>query len=147
MGHIPVQIKPGDIIICNRIFYEHYGIYTGKGRVIHYAARDGDFGADVKVRETSLKDFANNDKCHVLPSTGNIKRAKHFSPEETVRRARSRIDEKDYNLFFNNCEHFALWCKYGKNRSVQVEKAAGAVILLSAAVLIAHIAINIDNEG
>lgn len=43
-----------------------------------------------------------------------------YSPDETVHRARSRIGEKDYNLLFNNCEHFALWCKTGISESFQV---------------------------
>ncbi len=33
------------------------------------------------------------------------------SPEETVKRARSKLGEKGYNLINNNCKHFALWCK------------------------------------
>ena len=33
----------------------------------------------------------------------------------------SRIGEQNYNLLFNNCEHFANWCKTGRHRSGQVE--------------------------
>lgn len=44
-----------------------------------------------------------------------------YSPEETVERAKSRIGENKYNLAFNNCEHFALWCKTGVHESTQVE--------------------------
>jgi hypothetical protein len=32
-----------------------------------------------------------------------------------------RIGEQNYNLLFNNCEHFAHWCKTGRHRSNQVE--------------------------
>jgi hypothetical protein len=32
-----------------------------------------------------------------------------------------RIGEQNYNLLFNNCEHFANWCKTGRHRSGQVE--------------------------
>jgi hypothetical protein len=39
----------------------------------------------------------------------------------TVRRAMSRLGEQNYNLLFNNCEHFATWCKTGRHRSVQVD--------------------------
>ena len=27
----------------------------------------------------------------------------------TLRRAMGRLGEQDYNLLFNNCEHFATW--------------------------------------
>jgi hypothetical protein len=33
----------------------------------------------------------------------------------------SRLGEQNYNLLFNNCEHFAHWCKTGRHRSEQVE--------------------------
>jgi hypothetical protein len=39
----------------------------------------------------------------------------------TLRRAMSRLGEQNYNLLFNNCEHFAHWCKTGRHRSPQVE--------------------------
>ena len=32
----------------------------------------------------------------------------------------SRIGEQNYNLLFNNCEHFATWCKTGRHHSAQV---------------------------
>jgi len=126
----------GDILCVNRGLYKHYGIYAGNSIVIHYAAPDGDFGINASVHKTSLSKFEDGGVAHVvkLPETG--KPAKQFSPEETVRRAQSRIGEKNYNLLFNNCEHFALWCKTGMNKSGQVEKAAGTVILVSAAIII-----------
>jgi hypothetical protein len=39
----------------------------------------------------------------------------------TLRRAMGRLGEQNYNLLFNNCEHFAHWCKTGRHRSSQVE--------------------------
>ena len=50
-----------------------------------------------------------------------IKGYKLFSAEETVERAKSRLGENKYSLAFNNCEHFALWCKTGLRESSQVE--------------------------
>jgi len=44
-----------------------------------------------------------------------------YTPEETVERAKERIGETSYDLFFNNCEHFALWCKTGISESHQIE--------------------------
>ena len=48
--------------------------------------------------------------------------AKLYSAKETVERARSRIGERGYNLLLNNCEHFAVWCKTGVEKSEQVEE-------------------------
>jgi hypothetical protein len=141
-----VYFKPGDIIVCDRVFYQHFGIYAGNGRVIHYASKNGDFGLDVQVRETSLEQFANRGKCRLVPCAGNSIQSKQFSPQETVKRARSRLGEKSYNLIFNNCEHFALWCKYGKNKSVQVEKALTAAVVLGAVAIAAHL-VKSSEEG
>ena len=51
----------------------------------------------------------------------NLKGYHLYSANETVERAKSRIGETQYNLAFNNCEHFALWCKTGLKESSQVE--------------------------
>jgi hypothetical protein len=37
-----------------------------------------------------------------------------------VRRARSRLGERRYDLLRNNCEHFCSWCQDGEARSAQV---------------------------
>lgn len=42
---------------------------------------------------------------------------------EVIHRARSKLGEKQYCPFTNNCEHFAMWCKTGKSSSDQVRKA------------------------
>lgn len=44
-----------------------------------------------------------------------------YSPDETIARAKSRLGEKQYNLGFNNCEHYAVWCKTGLPESGQAD--------------------------
>jgi len=46
----------------------------------------------------------------------------------TLRRAMGRLGEQNYNLLFNNCEHFAHWCKTGRHRSAQVESWLPAAV-------------------
>jgi hypothetical protein len=134
------SLQAGDIILSDRLIYQHYGVYAGNDRVIHYASENGDFGFDVKVRETSLAQFAQGGDCKIVMFTENRDGSKHFSPKETVRRARSRIGEESYNLLFNNCEHFVLWCKCGKSKSIQVEKAVTAAIVIGTVAIAASIA-------
>jgi len=130
--------NPGDIIVADSFLYKHYGIYAGNGRIINYSSEYGDFGRDIEVREVSFEQFAKGRKCEVIRFADN--KTKVFLPKETVKRARSRIGEKRYHLLFNNCEHFALWCKTGKSKSVQVQNAAITVALLSSVVLAAFLA-------
>ena len=44
-----------------------------------------------------------------------------FSPSQVIARARSRLDENQYNFTRDNCEHFAEWCVTGRSRSYQIE--------------------------
>ena len=140
------SFQSGDILSVDRVFYRHYGIYAGKGRVIHYTAGNGDFGADAGIRETDLEQFARGGKCKIASFSGSLNKPKPYSRKETVRRALSRIGEKRYNLFFNNCENFAMWCKYGESKSVQVEKAFAAAIVLGTVVVAAHLT-GLNEEG
>ena len=50
----------------------------------------------------------------------------YFHRDIVVRRAINKLGEPDYNLFGNNCEHFAHWCKTGKKISSQVNDAITA---------------------
>ena len=44
----PRTAKYGDIIGVKRsLGYKHFGVYVGKGKVIHYASESGDFGGHI----------------------------------------------------------------------------------------------------
>ena len=47
-------------------------------------------------------------------------------PELVVDRATQRIGEDCFDLFDNNCEHFAVWCKTGQHHSTQVDAVVDA---------------------
>lgn len=133
--------RRGDVLVVNRAsgLYQHYGVYIGHGRVIHYAAENGDFGGHITIHEADLSEFQGpSDQIFVLnfPENGDlpapsgqesplfdILRAGSYhlySPEETVARARQREGQEKYGLPWNNCEHFALWAKTGVHESRQV---------------------------
>jgi len=44
-----------------------------------------------------------------------------FPAEEVVQRAQSRLGERSYDLWNNNCEHFANWCRSGDHSSPQID--------------------------
>lgn len=122
------KLQEGDILIVDRILYKHYGIYTGEKSVIHYADKSGDWGNDISIHETTLERFSQGETVIVGKFSEQFKRThKIYSAKETVQRARTRLGERKYHLVTNNCEHFALWCKVGESRSIQVETTVDAI--------------------
>ena len=88
--------------------FTHHGIDLGDGTVAHYLEGKA-------IIRSSAKEFCKGE-------TYSVVMHENSSPTEiTLTRAISRIGEKRYNLLFNNCEHFATWCKTGKHRSHQME--------------------------
>ncbi|MBP3611457.1 MAG: lecithin retinol acyltransferase family protein [Lachnospiraceae bacterium] len=139
--------------------YEHYAVYIGDGQVVHYAGDGNDFSGCVSVRKASLESFLKGDtdyfvlffhKNYTMPRKIQVrtsfnlddigydrnsilpgnKSARIYSPEETVRRALSRLGEESYHLLSNNCEHFAVWCKTGVAESYQVNRTVNTVLEL-----------------
>ena len=117
-------LRNGDIIRVNRGVYAHYGIYaeTSAGpHVIHYTGETGHKDFKGVVRETSLAEFLDGSNDFSAVILDPKKYPVIYSGEKTVERARSRLNEKGYNLFAHNCEHFAVECKTGQTKSSQTE--------------------------
>lgn len=114
----------GDHIYVQRLGYTHHGIDAGDGEVIHYTGEVGQ-KASAAVKKTSIAEF----------EKGNLIGVRSYEvcdPVELVmERAESRLGESAYSLVFNNCEHFATWCKTGKHQSEQVKDG----VLISAGVV------------
>ena len=88
----------------------HHGIDLGDGSVAHYLE-----GREI-LRSPDQAFSRGQPVSVVLYAAGTCS-----PPGVTLRRAMGRLGEQNYNLLFNNCEHFAHWCKTGRHRSSQVE--------------------------
>lgn len=99
------ELRPGDIVRVHRMLYWHYGIFCGKGKVIHltsYPNHIWQTGAEVKM--TSIGDF--------LKSSDRIE-AVHYSDSKScsiLKNAYGRLGVQGYSLFRFNCRHFVLSC-------------------------------------
>ncbi|CAH1244077.1 PLA2G16 [Branchiostoma lanceolatum] len=129
------RCKKGDLLEFPRSsFFSHWGVYAGGARVIHRTGdsngRSGFLGyplsflfpsgiqvGKAKVKEESFWDVAQSS----LVRINNSKDQGRDVPPggEVVERARSRLGKSGYNLLWNNCEHFATECRYGKGQSQQ----------------------------
>ena len=142
-----MKLNSGDIVYVKRSGYRHFGIYAGDDCIIHYHKEKNPLLCDGIIAETSMADFmSSSDTLYVLNGPGPS--AQHdlfewilqrlfngeiqaFSPQETVRRARSKLGEKGYSLLLNNCEHFAFWCKTGIAQSSQVDDILACLLVFA----------------
>lgn len=107
--------------------YTHHGIYVGNNEVIHYSGMANiSTSADLSgpVEKVSLPEFANDNGFHIvhhdLPS---------YSSQQIVQNAFSRLNETQYNLFWNNCEHFVHDCLFDEKHSTQVQRGKTAALI------------------
>jgi hypothetical protein len=111
----PTELAPGTHLVSPRWGYLHHGIYTGDGRVIHYAGFHRGWRRG-PVEEVPWSRFARGRRVQVLHRP-----QARYEAHTIIERARSRLGEDRYRIWSNNCEHFAHWCVTGIARSEQVE--------------------------
>ena len=120
----------GDHIFVRCGIYSHHGIDCGNDRVIHFDSNPIRMmhawwrpEAAPVICETDLQTFGGSRAVQTRVYGNGHSVEPEFSPDEVVRRAESQLGQKAYNLFGNNCEHFASWCKTGVAHSTQVDSA------------------------
>lgn len=134
-----VNIHPGDHICYFCGTYSHHGIYCGdapfknklyKNVVIHFQSKH----KGGTIRQISYEKFAEGHEIYVV----QYQAVSYYYPDVVVRRAISKLNEPGYDLFSNNCEHFANWCKTGKNFSEQINtkvKWVGGTVAVASLVI------------
>lgn len=99
---------PGDHLLVYRSIYTHHAIYIGNAQVIEFD--------DYELKKSSLDDFADGDDICIEND------ACIYTSQEVVQRALHRYNtyikspkdkRESYNVFFNNCQNFATWCRNG----------------------------------
>lgn len=122
----PESYQLGDHLQVDFRWYQHHGISLGDGRVVHFGR--GVFDLDnACVEVVSLDEFSAGRPIQIVDSPISFERS------VVVERALERVGETGYELFENNCEHFAHWCRSGQWKSPQAS-AFETVIRQSAAV-------------
>jgi hypothetical protein len=113
----PVATQPTTVPAADHLqvprqhgLFLHHGIDLGDGSVAHYLEGR-------EILRSPREEFGRGEPISTVPyPEGGCSAA-----GVTLRRAMGRLGEQRYNLLFNNCEHFAHWCKTGRHRSAQVE--------------------------
>lgn len=123
-----VQKNPvmGDHLRVKRMggIYTHHDIYVSDNEVIHFTGTDDDSIMDSsknRVISSDLNFFLKGGELEVKEYTDE-EFQDLYAPDQIVAYARSCLGDGDYNVIFNNCEHFANVCTLGRFRSHQVER-------------------------
>ncbi|WP_276784790.1 lecithin retinol acyltransferase family protein [Thalassolituus oleivorans] len=125
------QLRIGDHLVTSRSGYTHHGIFVGyettsdsraRPCIIHYSGLADGLNSG-PVEKVTLEGFCSGKGFTVKPYVDRV-----YSREESVDRAHNRLCESNYNLVWNNCEHFVEWCINGVALSRQVNGVAKVTI-------------------
>ena len=126
-----MTMQPGMILGVKRIPYKHYGVYAGMFEgmhyVIHYADNKNNNGKG-RIELTPLHEFRQDDPCWIEDYNGQVKYTDAVL-ETSLARAFSRLNEQNYDILTNNCEHFATWCVAGICQSQQISEIVAGLII------------------
>lgn len=122
--HSPDAVNIGDHVVFDRLLYEHHGIITNKKNRIKFEVTEATKNGTIKInRKWKRFDFRKG--------ISVVWYSSRFSYMDTVSRAIEIYDKSTkypdlykYNLFTNNCEHFATFCATGAMLSLQVVQLA-----------------------
>lgn len=118
----------GDHIFVRRVGYTHHGVEVADGLVIHFTGTPGS-KRGATIRREPIESFRSGGVVQVR------RYEQRLEPDVVVERAESKLGQSGYNLYANNCEHFARWCVTGDHQSSQVNavNATGGVVATTAA--------------
>ncbi|KAM4618086.1 phospholipase A and acyltransferase 3-like [Discoglossus pictus] len=126
--------KPGDLIEFFRPFYQHWGIYVGKGYVVHLTDQKGwssitsGFSAKAFVRKDRVRRVA----CGYTYRVNN-KYDQKRPPKTPVKVVQAALELVGYNMPYSvtngNCEHFVTELRYGDSFSDQVDDVWSQVLV------------------
>lgn len=93
----------------------HHGVYVKEGKVIHYVGGKKN-EEKLPIKKTSLSEFMGSKDAGL----GIVEYSECSPSDVVVSRALERLNEQNYQLITNNCEHFAFSCKTGSGISYQI---------------------------
>ncbi|KAL2098178.1 hypothetical protein ACEWY4_007385 [Coilia grayii] len=133
----------GDLLEVQRSLFIHFGIYLGDNKVAHLMPDImpvltmnekkintvvtnkrlilGCIYKKASIRLDTVEDFAYGARIFVNTLDGRMK-TQALTQEDVAQRAEKLVGDTPYSLLWNNCEHFATYCRYGSPVSQQTDK-------------------------
>lgn len=96
---------------------DHHALYLHDGKVLHYNnSRPGSMDVVVRIDPVELLE----ERASQIGETVKVRVHKtRKSPEGSVQTCTARLNEREYDFFYNNCEHLVNWCVLGDPVSEQ----------------------------
>lgn len=112
------NLQKGNHIRVNYDKYYHHGIYIGNGEIVHFFGDDefDIYSKNLTIKKTTFELFSNNKITELKIYTEN-ETSLLLPKEEILKNAIDSIGQNNYDILFNNCEHFANFCTFGKRIS------------------------------
>lgn len=119
-----VDLYEGAHVRVQTPYYYHHGIYVGNDEVVQFGKPDAAYGSwdEIKVLRSPLADFCGGANFVEVYVFDRKERKRKKSDAEIVQTALSKVGEGGYHLIYNNCEHFANFCVFGKACSGQIDE-------------------------
>nr|XP_022292038.1 HRAS-like suppressor 3 isoform X1 [Crassostrea virginica] len=151
------RARPGDLLKFDRGAYFHWAVYIGDEEVVHLAGAEsgcsrscssssssscsssGKNSNKAVVKKDKVLDVAGKSEIEI--DNNKDRKYKPRSVRDIVREALSRIGEFGYNVFCNNCEHFASYCRYGVKWSEQADTVLQTTMILGVGVAVGALAL------
>ena len=91
----------------------HHGIFISDDEVIHFCSNEkfSILSNDLEIQATTLAVFAQENKVEIVEHDNK------YEPCKIAEIAKSKIGNRDYDIIFNNCEHFVNSCICGEKES------------------------------
>ena len=119
--------RRGDHIrVLRSLGYYHHGVFVSNDEVIHFTTAEDDGILDwskARVMQTDLQQFLRGGRLEIVKHDPS----KLYPVDDIVEYARDCVGDTGYNLFRENCEHFANECVIGEHRSKQSDGFIGAL--------------------
>ncbi len=136
------DLRPADAVVMTKKFFgmlDHYVIYLGKNHRKNQHEFVANYTEGIQViPPEQLDNFLQT----LQPKEIEKFPGNEFQRVNALERAKSRIGEKAYQLFSNNCEHFKNWVHHGIPISKQVEVAGKSFAVVGTAAALIGLAKN-----
>lgn len=117
--HTGMGALPGQMLSIGRGAYLHWGIYIGDCNVIQVEApTNGMPHGSSRISQVTVEQFAAGTELCIQDISDTDKMKHGWSLEDSVKRAKHMLGQTiKYDLFTNNCQHFAYECRTGTSIS------------------------------